>query len=149
MQLGKTANIFLVERSVKKMAENKMVENVDMEVQGMNKRVVIDTHENYVIARCGDKEGIARCHLDDNFDFYTGAKIALERLEKADKPYSWLESGTRYYTPDITARSLYIEHAYATDIWDKRYMERGIVFQTPEEAIACAKKMLEVVKQEG
>jgi hypothetical protein len=115
----------------------------------MNKHVTIDVGGNKVIARCNGKTGVARCHPDDAFDFFVGAKIALERLEEADKPYSWLESGTRYYTPDITARSLYVEHAYATDIWDKRYMERDIVFKTPEEAIACAKKMLEVVKQEG
>lgn len=35
------------------------------------------------------------------------------------------------------------------DVWDKRYMKRGIVFQTKEEAIECTKRMLAVVKQEG
>ena len=122
-------------------------DDIDMEVQEMNKRVVIDTHENYVVARCGDKEGFARCHPDDDFDFFVGAKIALERLEKAEKPYAWLKAGTIYYIPDISYKQLYYEHTYEADSWDKRVMERGIVFQTKEEAIACAKKMLAVVKR--
>ena len=43
---------------------------------------------------------------------------------------------------------LYNAITYTADNWDKKIMERGIVFQTKEEAIACAKKMLEVVKKE-
>lgn len=33
-------------------------------------------------ARCGDLVASSRCHDDDKFDMWTGAKIALERLEK-------------------------------------------------------------------
>jgi hypothetical protein len=95
------------------------------------------------------KKGVARCHPDDAFDFYSGAKLALERLKEAEKPYAWLEEGVTYYYPVPVVSSLYNSATYRTDDWDKRAMERGIVFQTPEEAIACAKKMLEVVKQEG
>lgn len=61
-----------------------MFEDKDMEVQGMNKRVVINVEGNKVVARCGDKEGVARCHQDDTFDFFVGAKLALERLEEAE-----------------------------------------------------------------
>jgi hypothetical protein len=54
-----------------------------------------------------------------------------------------------YYTSDITAENLCEPQTYGADRWDERYMERGIVFKTPEEAIACAKKMLAAVKKEG
>lgn len=115
------------------------------EVRKMNKHVVIYVDGNKVVARCGDKEGIARCHPDDTFDFYTGAKIALERLEEAEKPYAWLKKGISYYAPTVT----YKVYTYHNDFIDKRNMERGIVFKTKEEAIACAKKMLTAVKKEG
>ena len=130
---------------------DEMFENdVDTEVQGMNKRLVINVDGNKVVARCGDKNGVARCHPDDAFDFYVGAKLALERLEEAEKPYAWLKEGMRYYAPTVTAYnddSLYSVYMYGNDDLDKRNMEHGIVFQTKEEAIECAKKMLAVVKK--
>jgi hypothetical protein len=115
----------------------------------MNKHVTIDVGGNKVIARCNGKTGVARCHPDDDFSFYTGAKLALERLEEAENPYGWLKVGTKYYTPDILLKDLHSSYRYDADSVDERYKERGIVYQTPEEAIACAKKMLEAVKQEG
>ena len=114
----------------------------------MNKRVVINVDGNKVIAHCGDKKGVARCHPDDDFDFYTGAKLALERLEESEKPYAWLKKGVRYYSPSVNAEEPYIRHIYDADRLDKIYINRGIVFQTKEEAIECAKKMLAVIKQE-
>ncbi len=120
----------------------------DVEVQGMNKRVVIYDDENEVIAYCGDKVGVARCHPYDKFDFYTGAKLALERLEEAENPYAWLKEGTKYYIPSVYFDKLYDNYVYGADDWDKRGVERGIVFKTKEEAIECAKKMLKAVKQE-
>lgn len=128
---------------------DEMFEAKDMEVQEMHKSVIINVVENKVVARCDDKEGIARCHPDDAFDFYVGAKLALERLEEAEKPYGWLRKGTVYYVPELLHRELYAPLVYEADDRDKLYMERGIVFQTEEEAIECAKKMLAAVKQEG
>lgn len=127
----------------------KMFEDVGMEVQGMNKCVVIDVDGNKVVARCGDKKGIARCHPDDDFDFYVGAKLALERLEETEKPYAWLKEGMEYYLPDVTSNDLYEIYSYNADGWDRMYIERGIVFQKKEEVIECAKKLLAVVKREG
>ena len=115
----------------------------------MIKCVVIDVDGNKVVARCGDKEGAARCHPDDDFDFYTGAKLALERLEEAEKPYAWLELGASYYVPRPTVSDLYNTVTYTADDYDKRVMKRGIVFKTPEEAIECARKMLAAVKKES
>jgi hypothetical protein len=124
----------------------KMFEDKSM---GADKHVTIDVGGNKVIARCNGKTGVARCHPDDAFDFFVGAKIALERLEEAEKPYAWLEEGVTYYYPVPVVSSLYNSATYRADNWDKRVMERGIVFKTPEEAIACAKKMLAAVKKEG
>ena len=128
---------------------DEMFEDVDMETQKKNKRIVIDADGNKVIAYCGDKKGVARCHPDDAFDFYIGAKLALERLEDAEKPYGWLKEGTVYYISSVIHTNLYESHIYDADVLDKKYMKRGIVFKTKEEAIACAKKMLTAVKQEG
>lgn len=114
----------------------------------MNKHVVIYVDGNKVVARCGDKEGVARCHPDDDFDFFVGAKLALERLEEAEKPYGWLKEGVVYYIPSVIPATLYEYHKYDADMWDERFMKRGIVFKTKEEAIACTKKMLAAVKKD-
>lgn len=126
----------------------KMFEDKSM---GTDKRVIIDSDGGEVTAidlETG-KRGVARCHPDDDFDFYTGAKLALERLKEAEKPYAWLKEGVRYYVPMPAVSDLYNDITYTADNWDKRVVEHGIVFQTKEEAIECARKMLEVVKQEG
>jgi hypothetical protein len=115
----------------------------------MHKSVTIVANENKVTAYCDGKKGVARCHPDDAFDFYAGAKLALERLKKAENPYAWLEEGVTYYYPLPVVGTLYNSATYRADNWDKRVIERGIVFKTKEEAIECAKKMLAAVKQEG
>ena len=46
--------------------------------------------DNKVIAERDGKKGVARCNPTDTFDFLTGAKLAIERLEAADnygKPF--------------------------------------------------------------
>ena len=93
------------------------------------------------------KKGVARCHPDDDFDFFVGAKIALERLEETEKPYGWLKDGATYYTPDVASSKLYTEVIYDMDTWDMENIKRGIVFKTKEEAIACAKKMLKAIER--
>lgn len=46
----------------------------------MSKNVLIYADGNRVIARDNNgREGVARCHPDDKFDFETGATIALKR----------------------------------------------------------------------
>lgn len=122
----------------------------DLEVQGTDKYVGIYRDKNKVIAvnlETG-KEGVARCHPDDAFDFYTGAKLALERLEESEKPYAWLKKGTKYYVPDIVKYGLYSAYTYDADGADVGYKERGIMFKTREEAIACA-KMLRLLSEGG
>ena len=120
---------------------------VDEMFEDTSRQVVINVDGNKVIARRGDKYGVARCHPDDDFDFYTGAKLALDRLEEEEKPYAWLKKGVIYYSPSVNAEEPYIRHIYDADRLDKIYMKRGIAFKTKEEAIECAKKMLAVIKQ--
>ena len=112
-------------------------------------RILVSGNQVIAIHMETGKKGIARCHPDDTFDFYTGAKIALERLEEAEKPYGWLKKGMKYCVPDVVVKNLYSSHIYHADGADERYKECGIVFKTPGEAIECAKKMLAVVKQRG
>ena len=52
-------------------------------------KITIYTEDRKVIAvdKASGKTGVARCHPDDEFDFYLGAEIALERLkEQCKKP---------------------------------------------------------------
>lgn len=46
-----------------------------------NRITLVTDGVKVVNARCGWITATARCHDDDTFDFFTGAKIALERLE--------------------------------------------------------------------
>jgi hypothetical protein len=113
-----------------------------LEEDGIN--IIVDG--NKVIAKRDGKAGIAKCSPEDEFDIFTGARLALERLEKECNPYSWLKDGMSYYRPDINTNTMYTYVTYYNDAIDKRFMSHGLVFKTREEAIECAKKMLEVVK---
>ena len=101
---------------------------------------------NKVVAKRGDKVGIARCLPKDEFDIFTGARLAIDRLEEKCKPYAWLKEGMIYYYPYVSNTDLYTSCEYVNDEYDKKMISRGLVFRTKEEAIKVAKKMLEVVK---
>lgn len=87
----------------------------------------------------------------DSFGCYWTDEMFEDDVDtkEAEKPYAWLKKGVIYYSPSVNAEEPYIRHIYDADRLDKIYMKRGIVFQTKEEAIECAKKMLAVVKQEN
>lgn len=108
--------------------------------------ISIFVRDNKVIAKKGNKVGIAKCSPEDEFDIFTGARLAIDRLEEKCKPYSWLKVGMNYYLPNLYNDTMYIYTIYYNDENDKRMKERGFVFKTKEEAINCAKKMLEVIK---
>lgn len=112
------------------------------DAEGIN--IIVDG--NKVIAKKGNKVGIARCSPEDEFDIFTGVRLAIDRLEKECKPYSWLKKGVKYYVPLLTGVSLFDWYIYNSGVDDKIMINRGLVFKTREEAIECAKKMLEVVK---
>ena len=111
------------------------IENITILVEG-----------NKVIAKRGNAVGIAKCSPEDEFDIFTGARLAIDRLEEECNPYCWLKDDVRYYVPDVTDRELYNSFIYRDDFIDKKMKERGLAFKTKKEAISCAKKMLEVIK---
>lgn len=68
-----------------------------------------------------------------------------EKLQIVD--YVWKpKREERYFCPSINNDSLFIEMTWINDMADNKYFKRGLVFKTKEEAIACAKKMLESIK---
>ncbi len=115
------------------------------EVDEMNINIESDGH--IVTAQMGDKYGVAKCSPEDEFDIFVGAKLALERLEEKCQPYAWLKKGMVYYIPDTEREGLFSRREYVECSCDKRMMKRGLAFKTAEEAIAAAKKMLEVLKE--
>jgi hypothetical protein len=120
-----------------------MLEDVD---ENKKEDITILVKDNKVIAKKGNKVGIAKCSPEDEFDIFTGVRLAIDRLEKKCKPYSWLKEGVMYYFPNVLKDNLYDYYHYDNDATDKVMISRGLVFKTKEEAINCAKKMLEVVK---
>lgn len=56
----------------------------------MNKKIVIYTRDREVIAKITENgkdvcQASAKCHADDKFNFYKGAKLAVDRLEREYK----------------------------------------------------------------
>lgn len=56
----------------------------------MSKKIVIYTRDREVIAKLIENgkdicQASAKCHAEDNFNFYKGAKIAVDRLEREYK----------------------------------------------------------------
>ena len=123
-----------------------MFEDVS-ETGNEDNKIVIEVRGNMIIAWMKDKRGEARCSPEDKFDIFVGAKLALERLEEECKPYSWLKEGVTYYYPCVGMNDLYDNCAYTNSYYDKRLMNRGLVFKTKKEAVDVAKKMLAAVKE--
>ncbi len=56
----------------------------------MSKKIVIYTRDREIIAKLIENgkaicQASAKCHADDKFDFYKGAKLAVDRLEREYK----------------------------------------------------------------
>ncbi len=129
----------LEEDSAKRYWTDEMLEDV------ANINIFIDG--NKVIAKKGNKAGIARCSPEDEFDIFTGARLAIDRLEEKCNPYCWLKYGVRYYVPSFLHSNFYVSYTYRDDPTDIKIKECGLVFKTEEEAVAAAKKMLAVLKE--
>lgn len=46
--------------------------------------ITITRYDNKVVAKYGDKVGVAKCNQDDEFNFEIGAKLAFDRLFDAE-----------------------------------------------------------------
>lgn len=108
--------------------------------------ITILVKNNKVIAKRGNKVGIVKCSPEDEFNIFTGARLAIDRLEEKYNSHAWLKEGVKYYFPRVDNDNLYDYYEYDNDCIDKKFISRGLVFKTKEEAINCAKKMLEIVK---
>lgn len=120
---------------------DEMLEDVDTD------KIEIIVDGNKTIAKKDGKVGIAKCSPEDEFDIFTGARLAIDRLEEKCKPYSWLKEGVKYYYPCTGLDDLYDCCTYVNAPFHRRMINRGLVFRTREEAIEAAKKMLEVLKK--
>ena len=54
-------------------------------------KIEITVDGNKTIAKMGGRKGVAMCSPEDEFNIFTGAKIAIERLEETSNCYSWLK----------------------------------------------------------
>lgn len=106
--------------------------------------IKICRHDNKVLAVMGKYIGIARCHPSDRFDLYTGAKLAVERLEEQ---IDWLKPGDKCFLVDITKTKLYCNVTYSDLL--KPWKKRNLLFKTKEEAVEQANKLLEVLRSDS
>ena len=76
--------------------------------------IVIKRDGLTVTAYCGDKKGVAHCNPDDEFDLYTGAKLALNRAfgreEKLKNPNVLTVICTESKRPDFTKGMVYVRN---------------------------------------
>ena len=146
--IGKTMTIDSITRYGYKLKEDtyrctwtdEMLENVE---EGID--IFVDG--NKVIAKRDGRVGIARCSPEDEFDIFTGARLAIDRLEEKCKSYSWLKEDVTYYVPKVLDKELYDFYTYSDGTIERRLISRGLVFKTKEEAVEAAKKMLAVLKE--
>lgn len=110
---------------------------------------------NKVIAERDGKKGVARCNPTDTFDFLTGAKLAIERLEAADnygKPFVPKFNECYWY---ITKNGHMVNTEYI-GTYDWAMVALGNAFRTEKEAEMNKKEvyaringMIEVIKKGG
>lgn len=110
----------------------------------MMKPIKICRHGNKVLAVMGKYIGIARCHPSDRFDIYTGAKLAVERLEEH---IDWPKPGVKCFLVDITKTNLYRMVTYTESC--KSWKKRNLLFKTKEEAVERANELLEVLRSDS
>ena len=81
-------------------------EMIEEKVEKIKDTIVIKSDGKTVTAYCGKDKGVAVCSPDDEFDLYTGAKLALDRLFGKEEKKSGLEpidiigSGFFYFIKD-------------------------------------------------
>lgn len=80
------------------------------------KKITIKCNGNEVIARMGTRTGKAKCHEEDNFDYYTGAKLALDRLFKKDDSDDMSEYEKHLYRLGDKVKVVNPGLTYANDI---------------------------------
>ena len=106
--------------------------------------ITISVKNNKVIARKEDgKTGVARCHPDDEFNYETGAKLAIERLFR-----SWPQPNDTFYTivNDKNDDWIVEEWCFSPSIQVmKDTLKKGNCFQTKTEANKKLKQVKDIL----
>lgn len=111
--------------------------------------------DNKIIAERDGKKGVARCNPTDTFDFFTGAKLALERLgasENYGKPFVPKFHECYWYI----AANGHVVHTEYIGTYDWAMVALGNAFRTEKEAKMHKKEvyaritgMVEAIKNGG
>ena len=66
-------------------------EEIELATEPAQEQITITRHGNKVVAKYGEKIGVAKCSPEDEFNFEVGAKLALERLFETTSTYKEVE----------------------------------------------------------
>ena len=77
-----------------------------------NKIYITSDGVKTVTARYGEIVATARCHDDDEFDIFKGARIALDRLEKAFEERKRIEMLDGWYNSLSSEKKQYLENRF-------------------------------------
>jgi hypothetical protein len=113
--------------------------------EGDEFKINYDSHiykftDSKLYTKCGDKLWCKK-HFPINDLFELGIKI-LKRAPWVPKV------GERYFVPEFFSGRLYADCIFTDHMLDHRCVEMKCAFKTPEEAITCAKKMLDAIKED-
>lgn len=108
------------------------------------------THVDYIY-KISEKGLFLRCSGRDWLEEVpdTLVQMLAGRTRKIIK-LSWKpQKGEPYYIPCIVTKPEYMYSMlyWSNDSYDKEYYHMGLVYKTPEEAVALTKKMLTVAKE--
>ena len=83
--VGRTATINKIDKDIKSTPSYLVNEfGYTFDERGLEPiedgKIIISQYGNKVVAKLDRKVGVARCNPDDEFDFYIGSKLALDRL---------------------------------------------------------------------
>ena len=103
---------------------------------------------NYYII---DKKGKLRMvsYFDDLEESVFEYEADISKILVGELKPLWIpKHGTIYYIPDIFVKDLCLVERWENLDIDYMYSKRGLVFETEEEAVAMAKKIIEFIGEE-
>lgn len=119
----------------------------------------VDPFEYYVMLTCCDEISCNGTCSDNGWHESTESEKqellkTLHRIGKDWDPenlqiidYIWKpKRGETYFQSSIYNDSLFLELTWDNQFFENKLFERGLIFKTKMEAIACTKKMLECAK---
>lgn len=96
------------------------------------------------------KDGKVDPVLDSQYDLFMKPKTRIVNGFEVPSPVKTPpKSFDYYYIPSVQSDVFYCPYVWSGDIFDKKCLERGLVFLTKEDAAATAKAMLGIDPYEG